>query len=161
MRSIFVVFFFKTKTAYELRIIDWSSDVCSSDLRALLDNRGTDEVGPVQALATYQENDLLGLFESTTLTGATIPNQPSELLFGQLAQDFAVGSDGLHVGYRLGGTRSEPGGDLDSLDLEVTSLSGAIYASYPVLRTIDHSVFLRAGLESRSEEHTSELQSLM
>src|SRR3546814_8483896 len=28
----FVFFFFKQKTAYELRISDWSSDVCSSDL---------------------------------------------------------------------------------------------------------------------------------
>src|SRR3546814_3993647 len=26
------LFFFKQKTSYELRIIDWSSDVCSSDL---------------------------------------------------------------------------------------------------------------------------------
>src|SRR3546814_7648156 len=29
-----VVFFFKQKTAYEWRISDWSSDVCSSDLSA-------------------------------------------------------------------------------------------------------------------------------
>src|SRR3546814_1251783 len=29
-------FFFKQKTAYELLISDWSSDVCSSDLRALV-----------------------------------------------------------------------------------------------------------------------------
>src|SRR3546814_29369 len=28
-------FFFKQKTAYEMRISDWSSDVCSSDLRGL------------------------------------------------------------------------------------------------------------------------------
>src|SRR3546814_4819531 len=28
----FFFFFFKQKTAYELRISDWSSDVCSSDL---------------------------------------------------------------------------------------------------------------------------------
>src|SRR3546814_4015092 len=28
----FVFFFFKQKTAYEMRISDWSSDVCSSDL---------------------------------------------------------------------------------------------------------------------------------
>src|SRR3546814_2713297 len=28
-------FFFKQKTAYEMRISDWSSDVCSSDLPAL------------------------------------------------------------------------------------------------------------------------------
>src|SRR3546814_5174117 len=29
-----VFFFFKQKTAYEMRISDWSSDVCSSDLAA-------------------------------------------------------------------------------------------------------------------------------
>src|SRR3546814_1800599 len=29
-----IVFFFKQKTAYEMRISDWSSDVCSSDLGA-------------------------------------------------------------------------------------------------------------------------------
>src|SRR3546814_10063309 len=37
------VFFFKQKTAYEMRISDWSSDVCSSDLLArihLRDRRG-------------------------------------------------------------------------------------------------------------------------
>src|SRR3546814_6130248 len=28
----FLLFFFKQKTAYEMRISDWSSDVCSSDL---------------------------------------------------------------------------------------------------------------------------------
>src|SRR3546814_8086580 len=37
-----VFFFFKQKTAYEMRISDWSSDVCSSDLDGfafLLGNR--------------------------------------------------------------------------------------------------------------------------
>src|SRR3546814_5630427 len=36
----FVVFFFffKQKTAYEMRISDWSSDVCSSDLRTVEDD---------------------------------------------------------------------------------------------------------------------------
>src|SRR3546814_5674940 len=29
---VFYFFFFKQKTAYEMRISDWSSDVCSSDL---------------------------------------------------------------------------------------------------------------------------------
>src|SRR3546814_20633654 len=29
---MFFIFFFKQKTAYEMRISDWSSDVCSSDL---------------------------------------------------------------------------------------------------------------------------------
>src|SRR3546814_18308431 len=31
---VLLFFFFKQKTAYELRISDWSSDVCSSDLEA-------------------------------------------------------------------------------------------------------------------------------
>src|SRR3546814_10819037 len=33
------LFFFKQKTAYEMRISDWSSDVCSSDLRYQVDVR--------------------------------------------------------------------------------------------------------------------------
>src|SRR3546814_12969293 len=32
--NLAVFFFFKQKTAYEMRISDWSSDVCSSDLAA-------------------------------------------------------------------------------------------------------------------------------
>src|SRR3546814_618046 len=35
----FFFFFFKQKTAYEVRISDWSSDVCSSDLLAALRSR--------------------------------------------------------------------------------------------------------------------------
>src|SRR3546814_9759981 len=34
--SLFVCFLFKQKTAYEMRISDWSSDVCSSDLTSWL-----------------------------------------------------------------------------------------------------------------------------
>src|SRR3546814_7464186 len=34
MTSMSFFFFFKRKTAYEMRISDWSSDVCSSDLWA-------------------------------------------------------------------------------------------------------------------------------
>src|SRR3546814_5460517 len=32
--GLYFFFFFKQKTAYEMRISDWSSDVCSSDLAA-------------------------------------------------------------------------------------------------------------------------------
>src|SRR3546814_3967517 len=38
----------KHKTAYELRISDWSSDVCSSDLAA---GAGTDDADRLRALA--------------------------------------------------------------------------------------------------------------
>src|SRR3546814_3331117 len=37
-----VVFFFKQKTAYEMRISDWSSDVCSSDLEYAFRGRVAD-----------------------------------------------------------------------------------------------------------------------
>src|SRR3546814_10280782 len=38
-------FFFKQKTAYEMRISDWSSDVCSSDLLS-------HDIGPLSATGT-------------------------------------------------------------------------------------------------------------
>src|SRR3546814_5813112 len=44
-----MIFFFKQKTAYEMRISDWSSDVCSSDL--------PNADGPT-ALATGQAGDV-------------------------------------------------------------------------------------------------------
>src|SRR3546814_2616282 len=37
---LFFFFFFKQKTAYEMRISDWSSDVCSSDLAELYRHDG-------------------------------------------------------------------------------------------------------------------------
>src|SRR3546814_5602619 len=44
----FIFFFFKQKTAYEMRISDWSSDVCSSDLlnlyQYLIDETDQDEI---------------------------------------------------------------------------------------------------------------------
>src|SRR3546814_6385370 len=39
------VFFFKQKTAYEMRISDWSSDVCSSDLPARDEEAGEPAFG--------------------------------------------------------------------------------------------------------------------
>src|SRR3546814_6391497 len=40
---VYLIFFFKQKTAYDLRISDWSSDVCSSDLVAQLGGEGIDQ----------------------------------------------------------------------------------------------------------------------
>src|SRR3546814_4723024 len=44
-------FFFKQKTAYEMRISDWSSDVCSSDLLLLLGDMGIGNTTAAAALA--------------------------------------------------------------------------------------------------------------
>src|SRR3546814_6055725 len=47
-----IFFFFKQKTAYEMRISDWSSDVCSSDLLGMtIDHAG-------QRLAAHAERHL-------------------------------------------------------------------------------------------------------
>src|SRR3546814_4177712 len=40
MSVFFCFFFFKQKTAYEMRISDWSSDLCSSDLRGIGSGKG-------------------------------------------------------------------------------------------------------------------------
>src|SRR3546814_8214932 len=42
-------FFFKQKTAYEMRISDWSSDVCSSDLATRIVIRAIGDVEPGQS----------------------------------------------------------------------------------------------------------------
>src|SRR3546814_12825966 len=57
-------FFFKQKTAYEMRISDWSSDVCSSDLpvpvRAVeRDDRRSARLQPFENLAFCVGNGLL------------------------------------------------------------------------------------------------------
>src|SRR3546814_16005432 len=48
-------FFFKQKTAYEMRISDWSSDVCSSDLFLL------------QLLGRHRAYDLVGVYDADSL----------------------------------------------------------------------------------------------
>src|SRR3546814_8387443 len=49
-----MIFFFKQKTAYEMRISDWSSDVCSSDLitSAFVSQLNENRPWPVQFVVT-------------------------------------------------------------------------------------------------------------
>src|SRR3546814_12761884 len=51
-----VYFFFKQKTAYEMRISDWSSDVCSSDLPARAS--GSDTLWPVLRASAVSKTHL-------------------------------------------------------------------------------------------------------
>src|SRR3546814_3642557 len=53
-------FFFKQKTAYEMRISDWSSDVCSSDLRSELGPRSI-ETGFHGLLTDFENRCRFGL----------------------------------------------------------------------------------------------------
>src|SRR3546814_14917142 len=73
-------FFFKQKTAYEMRISDWSSDVCSSDLPAeergfaLLHPRGSDrnEVERDLRVAGYTDPGAAAAFGMLRLAGAAV-----------------------------------------------------------------------------------------
>src|SRR3546814_13050258 len=60
--------FFKQKTAYEMRISDWSSDVCSSDLPS---RRGFDKLSPSSGRTEIKKGNYMKLDStvSTVVTG--------------------------------------------------------------------------------------------
>src|SRR3546814_1675356 len=74
--SLFL-FFFKQKTAYEVRISDWSSDVCSSDLRIASMTK------PVTSVA----------FMMLVEQGLVALDEPVTKILPEFA-DLAVGADG-------------------------------------------------------------------
>src|SRR3546814_4530219 len=71
-RAVFVCFF-KQKTAYEVRISDWSSDVCSSDL-SLSGNAGTPaaapSTAPAESPAVAAARDWLALVDKRDWNGS-------------------------------------------------------------------------------------------
>src|SRR3546814_10721343 len=78
---MFRVFFFKQKTAYELRISDWSSDVCSSDLP-----ENPEAPAGVPAIAMHPSTELRGY--------ADIPDQGplDEATIHRLLQGYYAGT---------------------------------------------------------------------
>src|SRR3546814_5245357 len=66
----FHVFFFKQKTAYEMRISDWSSDVCSSDLHLLLNCAGI-QIAQTMVADPHIVNDRLVMERAAFWTGQT------------------------------------------------------------------------------------------
>src|SRR3546814_2454220 len=65
-----MIFFCKQKTAYEMRISDWSSDVCSSDLRREERQRG-------QGDRTYQEHEEHACDEIAVAKECALEQRPS------------------------------------------------------------------------------------
>src|SRR3546814_7139449 len=60
------VFLFKQKTAYEVRISDWSSDVCSSDLRTADLSAANERLMDTLAELRVAKADLEGMVEERT-----------------------------------------------------------------------------------------------
>src|SRR3546814_3606569 len=54
-------FCFKQKTAYEMRISDWSSDVCSSDLSGIQTSGRMVGYWPTDAFQRFDDDDILRL----------------------------------------------------------------------------------------------------
>src|SRR3546814_10138885 len=69
------MFFFKQKTAYEMRISDWSSDVCSSDLQRAL--AAIDEI--------EQQADIAGVFRLLREFGARFGQRQAGLVQGAVS----------------------------------------------------------------------------
>src|SRR3546814_4754210 len=127
-----VFFFFKQKTAYEMRISDWSSDVCSSD-----------RVEPSPALD--REDDASEVAEIVE----RVPFQHDEI--GELA-----GFHRPHLARLADGHGADQGGGADHLERRHAG-PGREQLQFLVERAVGGL----ARCHPRSEEHTSELQSLM
>src|SRR3546814_7249163 len=133
----FFFFFLKKKTAYEMRISDWSSDVCSSDLGDRLQGRSAqvDIDGP-------REPKIARVGEIDAGAVATIEAAGDEAIVDRKP---IVGRIGVRV--RAGERR----------EAARARATGAAKAD----RTKHWARKADTGVVERSEEHTSELQSLM
>src|SRR3546814_1949731 len=140
-----MLFFFKQKTAYEMRISDWSSDVCSSDLDLAL--VGLDFAG--QQLEQGRLARAVRADDADAVAALDAEIQPlddrevAEALGHALGHDHRLRSDIVVGEAELG----DPGAAAHR------GTGGAHFLQFlePAL----------VALAARSEEHTSELQSLM
>src|SRR3546814_12666200 len=97
--------FFKQKTAYEMRLSDWSSDVCSSDLVEMVvdHRRAARQHLEVERLAAEQRpGDVARLHDPDDIVDRT-------------ARDRQAGMRGFE---QLGAHRVGVGGDVDPVDLD-------------------------------------------
>src|SRR3546814_4147280 len=146
---LFYFFFFKQKTAYEMRISDWSSDVCSSDLPPVA----------LRAHAADHEEVAVGIADEIGIDwGAKVERAPEqrevpEAAFQRGLFVHLVLAD--HRGHQLDGGKD----DVDRLAHLGRRLLGQLF---PVgLGEIDHALVAQQGQRHEIGEHTSELQSLM
>src|SRR3546814_8895814 len=125
---MFCFFFFKQKTAYEMRISDWSSDVCSSDLVGVVyehARRQWVDLHALDALPLRQEI-VHGLEER--LVVSPFRNANPDAVRCQMADD-AFRSLG-HIGRQSTAARASPGGAAEtSVGCDVRAGSDALCSS--------------------------------
>src|SRR3546814_2434501 len=88
-------FFFKQKTAYDMRIVDWSSDVCSSDLSTYFASREADERIALAEATVRSRREGLRISKRRLDAGVTsaLDFRQSESLLTQAETELA----GLHL----------------------------------------------------------------
>src|SRR3546814_9632002 len=138
MMQLCFVFFFKQKTAYEMRISDWSSDVCSSDL--------LDGLERIRYTTSHPADMDEALIAAHGEVGKLMPylhlpvQSGSDRVLKAMNRSHTVESY-LKLLERFRAARPD------------IALSGDFIVGFPGES--------EAEFEERSEEHTSELQSLM
>src|SRR3546814_10460888 len=90
-------FFFKQKTAYELRISDWSSDVCSSDLN----------VGARVAHVVERAAVALGRFDQCRLVAQPVVKARGDVESGVDRRDGVADEVVAHLAPRIGDAEDE------------------------------------------------------
>src|SRR3546814_10150929 len=99
------MFFFMQKTAYEMRISDWSSDVCSSDLLAVESQAGHDGEhdghGDTEPEARVDIERILSVLTSEQRAAATA-NDPVLVLAGAGTGKTRALKDGRAAGRERG-----------------------------------------------------------
>src|SRR3546814_8523616 len=80
----FDFFFFKQKTAYELRISDWSSDVCSSDLLGAWDRAASqlEVAAKLDATAVPMAQTYGHAIRGETIRRAVFAGETAPTIFG-------------------------------------------------------------------------------
>jgi hemolysin activation/secretion protein len=122
----------------------------------VLDNWGSDTVGPVRAQVALALNRLLGIGDRLTLSAVGTPLQPDEFGLVRAAYDTVVDSEGTVISVSGYAARSEPGGILSDRDFEGRSLEATVGVSHPVLRRRALSLWTDVEFNLRDAEQTRE-----
>ena len=72
----------------------------------------------------------------------TVPNQPKELVYGELRHELPIGSDGLRLAGSLSKSLGNPGDDLRHQDVASRSVRGGLDARYPVIRSRTENLYV-------------------
>src|SRR3546814_3052743 len=101
-------FFFKQKTAYEMRISDWSSDVCSSDLRLWKISLARNGVQK-EIFATDEHRWFTKGRKSTVFTKDLVPGKWLESVTPRKRNDWEMDPAGVRHGIIFGDGSIERG----------------------------------------------------